>query len=264
MFDALYIGATGMQAQQTNVDTIANNLANANTNGFKKSRVTFSDMMVPDARLSSQVNTGEALGALMQGGKFGAGVSIASMSKLFDSGELKKTESAFDIAIQGDGFLEVVMPDNSIAYSRGGTLKINKDGQLALQGGQVIKPGITIPEGTQTLSISADGKVQVRGATQSAFSDVGQLELVHFASPGQLNALGDNLYKSSEYSGEAVAGVIGENGIGTVMQGYVEASNVKMLEEMISLMIAQRAYEANVKIVQASDEMLGLVNNLRK
>ncbi len=264
MFDALYIGATGMQAQQTNVDTIANNLANANTNGFKKGRVSFSDMMVPDTRLTSQLGSADSLGALVQSGKFGAGVAIASMSKLFDAGELKKSDSAFDIAIQGDGFISVMMPDNSIAYSRGGSLKVNKDGQLALQSGQPLKPGITIPDGAKSLQISADGRVQVSFAGQAGMSDVGQLELVRFASPGQLTTLGENLYKTSESSGEAVAGVAGENGVGSIMQGYVEASNVKMLDEMVNLMIAQRAYEANVKIVQASDEMLGLVNNLRK
>ncbi|MFZ6876345.1 flagellar basal-body rod protein FlgG [Undibacterium sp. Di27W] len=261
MFDALYIGATGMQAQQTNVDTIANNLANANTNGYKKSRVSFSDMMVPDARLTSQLGATDSLGALAQSGKFGAGVAIASMSKLFDAGELKKSDSAFDIAIQGDGFVSVMMPDNSVAYSRGGSLKVNKDGQLALQSGQPLKPGITIPEGAKSLQISTDGRVQVSFAGQTGMSDVGQIELVRFTSPGQLTNLGENLYKSSDSSGEAVAG---ENGVGSIMQGYLEASNVKMLDEMVSLMIAQRAYEANVKIVQASDEMLGLVNNLRK
>lgn len=263
MFDALYIGATGMQAQQLNVDTVANNLVNMTTPGYKKARVGFSDLMVQEAArlLPSTRQSDGVLGALPH---LGAGIGVTGVSKLFDMGELKRTDSAFDLAIQGDGFLEVVLPDGSHAYTRGGTLKVNKDGQLATLSGYALKPGIAIPDNAKSLTIGSDGRVQVTLPNQTNPVDVGQLDLVRFTSPSGLIALGDNLYRSSDASGEAIVGRAGEDGIGTLAQGVLEASNVKMVDEMVNLMLAQRAYEASVKVVQASDEMLGMVNGLRR
>ena len=258
MFDALYIGATGMQAQQTNVDAIANNLANVNTTGYKKSRVSFTDMVVNAAQAAGSA----APLAVMPG--TGAGVALAATSKMFDAGDLKKTESAMDIAIQGDGFLELAMADGTRAYTRGGSLKVNADGQLATQAGVPLKPGIHIPDGASAITISAAGRVQVALKGQSTPVDAGQLEMVRFTNTQGLLAQGADVYRATEASGEPIAGKPGEDGMGTIAQGFVEASNVKMVEEMVNLMVAQRAYEASVKVVQASDEMLGMVNGLRR
>jgi len=262
MFDALYISATGMQAQQLNVDTIANNLANVNTTGFKKSKISFTDLMVQEAgRLAPSQEEASLLGG---GNRLGAGVGIASTSKLFDMGDLKKTESAFDIAIQGEGFLEVTMPDGSSAYTRGGTFKINRDGLLATSGGFPLKPNLAIPDNAQNMQIDSDGRVHVQVAGQSTPVELGQLELVRFTSAAGLMAQGDNLYRVSPSSGEAISGKAAEDGMGSLAQGFLEGSNVKLTEEMVSLMVAQRVYEANVKVMQAADEIAGMTNNLRK
>ena len=265
MIDALYIGATGMQAQQLNVDTIANNLANLNTVGYKKGRVGFADLMLAEtARLKQPTAEELRAGVMAPAQRVGAGVGVASLSRMFDAGDLKKTDAPMDIAIQGEGFMEVSMPDGSRSFTRGGTLKVNRDGLLSNQAGYPLKPGITIPEGAQAVTVAADGKVLVRMANQATPVEVGQIELVRFASAGQLSAMGDNLYRATDGSGDAVTGRPGEDGLGTLAQGFLEGSNVKMVEEMVGLMVAQRAYEASVKIVQASDEMLGMINNLRK
>lgn len=264
MFDALYIAATGMQAQQLNVDTIANNLANVNTTGFKRGRVNFSDLMVRDTARLTASGTDTDTGLLSPTLRLGAGVGIANLAKMFDMGDLKKTDSAFDLTIQGDGFLEVVMPDGTRAFTRGGTLKVNKEGQLATQTGYALKPGIAVPDNTKSLVIQSDGHVLAQLANQSTPVDIGILELIRFSSPQGLLAQGDNLYRASDASGEAITAKAGEDGVGTLSQGYLEGSNVKLVDEMINLTIGQRVYEANVKIVQAADEMLGMVNGLRR
>jgi flagellar basal-body rod protein FlgG len=263
MFDALQIAATGMQAQQVNVDAIANNLANVNTPGFKKSRVAFFDL-VTQAGSGVPAALDTAASATASSLRVGVGVSIANIARLFDAGDMRKTGAAMDVGIVGDGFFEVTMPDGSRAYARGGTLKVGKDGALSVQGGQALKPAITVPDDTQTLTIATDGKVSAASASKSTAADLGQLQMVRFANPGALTALGDNLYRSSDASGDPISGRAGEDAMGTIQQGFLEGSNVKMVDEMVNLMVAQRSYEASVKVVQASDEMLGMVNNLRK
>ncbi|MET3448234.1 flagellar basal-body rod protein FlgG [Ralstonia sp. 1138] len=263
MFDALYIGATGMQAQQLNVDTIANNLANMNTTGFKKSRVSFTDLVAQEAARLQPMSDAPS-GPLSVLPRLGAGVGVSNVTKLFDAGDLQQTGSPFDVAIQGDGFLEIALPDGSRAFTRGGTFKVNANGMLVTQAGYVVKPGISVPSNAKNLTITADGHVSMAVPNQAAPVQAGQLELVHFASPGLLLAQGDNLYRSTDASGEPVVGKAGQDNLGTFAQGYLEGSNVKMTDEMVGLMVAQRAYEANVKVVQASDEILGMVNNLRK
>jgi len=259
MFDALYIGATGMQAQQAGVETIANNLANVNTIAFKRGRVGFSDLMTREAsRVADGAN------APMASQRLGAGVAVTGMGKVFDAGELKKTESPLDLAIRGDGFLEVTLADGTHAYTRGGSLKVSKEGFLVTQAGHALRPSITVPDNAESIAIAADGRVLVRVTNQSTPVEAGQLDLVRFASPGQLQAMGDNLYRASDASGEPLAARPGEEGAGLFAQGFLEGSNVKMVDEMVNLMLAQRAYEASVKVVQAADEMLGMVNNLRK
>lgn len=264
MFDALYIAATGMQAQQLNVDTVANNLANVNTTGYKKGRVSFSDLMVRESNRVATAGADGNRGLFVDPSRIGAGVGIASLAKLFDAGDMKRTESPMDIAIQGEGFLEVTLPDGSSAFSRGGTFNVNRDGLLATQAGNPLKPGLSIPDNAQAVFVANDGRVQVRVAGQANMIDVGQLQLVRFNNPQGLLAQGDALYRSSEASGEPISIRPGEDGMGTLAQGFLEGSNVKMVEEMINLMVAQRAYEASVKVIQASDEMLAMTNGLRK
>ena len=262
MFDALYIGATGMQAQQLNVDTIANNLANVNTTAYKKSRVNFADLVVQGAaaRPLAAAETGPLSGAV----GVGAGVGALGTAKLFDPGEMKKTDSPLDLAIHGDGFFELAMADGTRAYSRGGSFKVDAEGQLATQAGIPLKPGIDIPDDAEAIVVGANGRVQVRVTGRATPVDVGQLEMVRFTHAPGLIAQGGNLYRASEASGEPIAGRPGEDGMGTIAQGFLEGSNVKLVDEMVSLMVAQRAYEASVKVVQASDEMLGMINGLRR
>ena len=263
MFDALSIGATGMQSQQLQVETIANNLANVNTVGFKKSRVAFADLIAADNARTAAATPAD-LAPLASAQRVGAGVGVMRIEKLFDQGEIKITGGALDLAINGAGFLEVALADATRAYSRGGNLKVNNEGLLVTADGQVLKPAITIPPNAQSVTISPTGQVKVLIAGQSMPIEAGQLELVRFASPSQLQALGNGLYRATDGSGEAIAARPGQDDSGTIVQGAIETSNVKMVDEMVGLMLAQRAYEASVKIVQAADEMLGMINNLRK
>ncbi len=270
MFDAFYIGATGMQAQQTGVDTIANNLANVNTNGFKKARISFTDMMAGVTPNATGVQLPQApespLGGATSGAttRLGSGVGIASVGKLFDMGTINQTGSAWDIAIQGDGFIQVAMPDGTLAYGRGGTLKVNSERLLTNQAGQPLQPAISVPADATNIAIAADGTVSVQLPNQARPVIVGQMQLVRFTNPSGLSAQGDNIYRVSDTSGEPISGNAGQDGIGAIQQGFLEGSNVRMVDEMVGLMVAQRAYEANVKVVQAADEMMSLVNNLRK
>jgi flagellar basal-body rod protein FlgG len=256
--DSLYIAATGMHMQQKSVDTISNNLANINTPGFKKGKVSFEDLVYRDMRGVAGVTDNNA--AFWQG----SGVSIASIAKSFAEGELKKTDGVFDLGIQGDGFIEVVGRDGEALFTRGGTLTVDKDGFLASPGGMALKSAIHVGVAAKEVLINADGRVMVR-ATDGALSvEAGRIELARFADTGGLLAEGASLYRSSARSGDAIYGHPGEDGVGTLVQGSVEASNVNLVEEMVDLMVAQRAYESSVKVIQASDEMLAMSNNLRK
>jgi flagellar basal-body rod protein FlgG len=259
MLESLYIGATGLHAQQLFVDTIANNLANMSTPGFKKARVDFQDLMYRElSRASSPSGAREALQ------RAGGGVGVTNATKLFDAGELRKTERPLDVAIRGDGFLEVVLPDGSQAFSRGGSLQVNKDGLLATAEGFALRGSIHVPGDAQQIVLAADGRVLVTTRAGRAATELGQLELAKFANPGGLKPLGDNLYRVTESSGDPVHGKAGDEGFGQLAQGFAEQSNVKLNDEMVSLMVAQRAYEVNAKLIQASDELMSMSNNLRK
>ncbi|MYM32223.1 flagellar basal-body rod protein FlgG [Duganella sp. CY15W] len=260
MNDALYIAATGMQMQQKSVDTIANNLANLSTTGFKKSRVTFEDLVYRELNRAGAADEGQPARSLWHGG----GVGMFSLAKTFTPGELRKTDSPLDLAIQGDGFLEVLMPDGSAAYSRGGALMVDRDGFLATADGHQLKPAIHVGLDVKSVQVRADGQVLVQSRDQSAASEAGRIELSHFNDTTGLVSLGSNLYLPSARSGDAVYSKAGEEGAGTLAQGYLEASNVNLVSEMVDLMAAQRAYESSVKVIQAADEMLGMSNNLRK
>ncbi len=261
MIDSLYIGASGMHSQQLNVDTISNNLANVNTPAYKKSRVSFQDLMYRELGKMG-VDTGSNNMDLSQ--RFGSGVGVMQLNKLFQNGELKKTDSPMDIAISGKGFLEVTLPDGSSAYTRSGALQITPEGLLATADGNPLRQNIHIPSDMKDIVIESSGKVMVSVPNEKSRIEVGQIELVDFVNPAGLSPVGDNLYIATEKAGNPVIGNAGDASFGKITQGYLEASNVKLVEEMVNLILAQRAYEVSAKIVQASDEMLGISNNLRR
>ncbi len=264
MLDSMYIGATGMHAQQMNVDAVANNLANVNTVGYKRSRVSFVDLMARDTALRSTGSNAPSLTGLDEIQRAGMGVGVTGIAKVFDLGDIKKTDSMYDVAISGEGFFEVTLPDGTSAFTRGGSLKVGTDGLLTTQAGHPFKPAIAVPETAQSLTIEQDGRVLVRMPDQTALVELGQLDMVRFTNASGLEARGDSEYRATAASGEPIAGRAGSDSLGAVRQGYLEGSNVKLVDEMVNLMMAQRAYEASVKVVQASDEMLGMVNGLRR
>jgi flagellar basal-body rod protein FlgG len=259
--DAFHIAATGMHMQQKNVETVANNLANINTPGFKKARVNFVDMVyrgLASANPSISTVNGPSL---MQG----SGVAIASLDKSFSQGELKQTGNAMDVAIQGEGFIELNhVEDGSLVYSRGGVLTVDTNGMLSTADGYAIKPAIHVGKDVAAISISTDGRVMVSPKNSTESFEAGRIGLVSFADASGLLGLGNNLYRASDRSGDAIALNAGEDGAGTLVQGALENSNVSLVEEMVSLTVAQRAYESSVKVLQAVDEMLAMSNNLRK
>ncbi|MBW8756176.1 MAG: flagellar basal-body rod protein FlgG [Burkholderiales bacterium] len=265
MNDALYIAATGMQTQQLAVDTISNNLANAQTPGFKSGHVNFQELMYRDVAAHGAHATAPAgaddtpAAALAQG----SGVGVASMFKDFSAGTVATNGTAMNLAIKGDGFLEVQSADGSTAYWRGGLLQVNADGWLATAQGQVLKPQIRVDAKAGDLVVGTDGKVSIRKAG-AADVEVGQLSLQVFANAAGLKAMGDALYQATPSSGDASPVRATDAGAGQLVQGGIEQSNVNLVDEMVNLMMAQRAYEMNVKVIQAADEMVGMSNNLRK
>lgn len=257
MNDALYIAATGMKAQSAQVDTIANNVANVNTSGFKRSTVRFGDLVTTG--LTLQTVDGPAPSSAYSL----AGVAVNATHRSFAPGELRPSNDPMTVAIQGDGFLEVQMPDGALAYARGGRLEVNTEGLLAMAGGPALRQRLAVPGDVRQLTIAEDGRVQATDASGRSWG-VGQLDLTVFASPQELRPIGDGLYQASPAAGDPVAVRPAEAGAGRLRQGFQEASNVSLVEEMVQLMVAQRAYEMNVKVVQAADEIAGLTNSLRK
>ena len=260
MLRALYSSAAGMQSQQLNLDVIANNLANVNTTGFKKSKIEFQDLLYQTTRAAGSEQGGGNL--LPTGLQVGHGSRPVATSRIFTNGELTQTGEKLDVAIQGDGFFEVQLPDGSRAYTRDGALKTAGDGRITTSDGLVLQSGFQpIPQGTTAIGIAPSGEVTVTGPSGSQSFRV---QLVRFANPAGLESLGRNLYRESGASGPAELGNPGENGFGDLAQGYLEMSNVKVVEEMVNMIVAQRAYEVNAKAVQASDEMMQMSNNLRR
>jgi flagellar basal-body rod protein FlgG len=260
MLRALYSSAAGMQSQQVNLDVIANNLANVNTTGFKKSKTEFQDLLYQTPRAAgSEAGGGNQLPTGIQ---IGHGSQLVATSKIFTTGELTQTGERLDMAIQGDGFFEVQMPDGTKAYTRDGALKTASDGRVITSDGYLVQGGFQpIPQGTTALTISATGQVTTTTASGSQNFTV---QLVRFNNPAGLQSMGRNLYQETTASGTPELGNPGENGFGTLQQGYLEMSNVKVVEEMVNMIVAQRAYEVNSKAVQAADEMMQLSNNLRR
>ncbi|MCI0541968.1 MAG: flagellar basal-body rod protein FlgG, partial [Verrucomicrobiales bacterium] len=254
MLRALYSSASGMQSQQLNLDVIANNLANVNTTGFKKSKIEFQDLLYQTSRApGAEQGAGNQLPTGIQ---IGHGSRPVATAKIFTSGELTQTGERLDVAIQGDGFFEVQLPDGSRAYTRDGALKLASDGRVTTSDGLVLQGGFQpIPTGTTNITISAGGDVTTSGANGA---QTFRVNLARFANPSGLESMGRNLFRETAASGTAEVGNAGENGFGTLAQGYLEMSNVKVVEEMVNLIVAQRAYEVNAKSVQAADEMMQL------
>jgi len=249
-----------MQSQQLNLDVISNNLANVNTTGFKKSKIEFQDLLYQTYRAPGSEQGGGNL--LPTGMHIGHGSRAVETSKIFTTGDFTRSGEQLDVAIQGDGFFEVQLPDGTRAYSRDGALKRAADGRITTNDGLAVQSGFQpIPTGTTDISISPNGDVSTRGSNGTQTFKV---TLSRFANPAGLEAIGRNLYRETPASGTAEIGNAGENGFGTLEQGYLEMSNVKVVEEMVNLIIAQRAYEVNAKSVQAADEMMQLSNNLRR
>ena len=249
-----------MQSQQLNLDVISNNLANVNTAGFKKSKIEFQDLLYQTYRPAGADQGGGNL--LPTGLQVGHGSRVVATSKVFTTGEFSATGQQLDVAIQGDGFFEVQLADGTRAYTRDGALKRGSDGRVMTSDGLVVQGGFQpIPAGTTDISISPNGDVETRGSNGSQTFKV---TMVRFGNPAGLDSVGRNLYKETPASGTPEIGNAGENGFGTMQQGYLEMSNVKVVEEMVNLIVAQRAYEVNAKSVQAADEMMQLSNNLRR
>jgi flagellar basal-body rod protein FlgG len=256
MTDALYVGATGMRAHQTQVDTIANNVANVNTTGFRRETVSFSSVMA-----ALQSGAVDPLGDSLRTNLVARGAgAIASLQLSTNGGELRKTDAPLDVAIDGTGFIEVTLPDGTPAYTRAGALTLDADGMLA-GAGFPLSARIAVPGDASELRITADGRVLANLPDRSEV-ELGTIELAAFANPGGLESIGGNLFRATSASGDMRLGSAGEGGNGTLRQGYLEASNVQLVDELVSLMLAQRGFEMNSKIVQAADQMLGITNSL--
>jgi flagellar basal-body rod protein FlgG len=262
MIRALYTSSTGMEAQQLDLDTIANNLANVNTSGFKRSRVDFQDLLYqtfrPAGASVAQGNTSPT------GIQVGLGVRPAATQKIFSQGDFQLTENPLDVVIEGDGFFQVTRPDGTTAYTRSGSFKKDATGRLVTSDGYFVSPSVTLPTDATSVTIGADGTVSVTSAGQAAATQVGQLQIARFANPAGLSSIGRSLFMNTTASGDAIVGTPGQNGNGTLAQGFIEMSNVKVVEEMVNMITSQRAYEASSKAIQTADEMLGISNNLRR
>ncbi len=259
---SLSIAATGMLAQQTNVDVIANNIANMNTTGFKRQRPEFQDLLYQNLRRVGATSS-DAGTVVPSGIQIGVGVKTASVYRITKQGNLVSTGNTFDLAIQGRGYFNVQLPNGDNAFTRAGTFQLSAQGQIVTLDGFVVSPGITIPAGAVDVSINASGEVQVKLDGQVQPQNVGQLELVTFPNESGLEAVGDNLLLETPASGRPSTGTPGSTGFGTLQQGFLETSNVDAVSEITSLIAAQRAYELNSKVITTADEMMGTVSQLR-
>jgi len=251
---SLYIARTGLEAQQTQLDVVTNNLANVGTTGFKKSRAVFEDLMYQNLRQSGGQTSDQT--RLPSGLQVGTGVRVVATERLHAQGNLTKTDNPKDVAVNGAGFFQVQMPDGSIAYTRDGSFQTDGEGQLVTASGYLVDPAIVIPQDAQSLTIGRDGVVTVTQAGDTASVQVGQLQLATFLNPTGLQSLGENLYAETDSSGAPNLGNPGADGAGVLSQGYVEASNVNVVEELVNMIATQRAYEINSKAVTTSDQML--------
>ncbi|MBA4373166.1 MAG: flagellar basal-body rod protein FlgG [Thermodesulfovibrio sp.] len=262
MIRSLFTAATGMEAMKLSIDVIANNLANVNTVGFKKSRADFQDLIYQTIKAPG---TTSAEGSQVPSGiQVGLGVKPVAVQKIFQQGDFVKTGNPLDFVIEGDGFFNVLTPDGTVAYSRAGAFKLDSEGRIVTSDGYPLEPAITIPTNTISTTVGSDGKVTVLQAGSTSPTEIGQIQISRFINPGGLQAMGKNLFLPSGSSGEATTGNPGTEGRGTINQGFVEMSNVNVVEEMVNMIVSQRAYEVTSKTVQASDEMLQTTNNMKR
>ena len=261
MFRAMSTAATGMEAQQTRMDVISNNLANVNTNGFKKDQAHFEDLMYQTLKMPG--NRTANGGLTPTGIQVGQGTRLASIAKDFRQGELIQTGNPFDLALEGKGFFRLLNAQGQFIYSRDGSLRADSEGRLVTRGGEPLDPPIEIPPGTLQVTISKAGVVTIYRAEEAEGTEIGRIELVDFPNPAGLESLGRNQYKQTQGSGEPITGSAGEAGLATIAQGYAEQSNVKVVEEMIALIATQRAYEINSKVIESSDRMMQNVARMR-
>ena len=251
-----------MYAQQLGIDTIANNLANVNTAGYKKSKVEFQDLIYQTLRAAGVSSfQGVMVPTELQ---VGHGVRPVAVQKNFSQGNVLVTENPLDLAIMGNGFFQIIQPDGTIAYTRDGTFKMNDEGAIVTSDGLFLEPEISLPEDTTSISISADGIVSVMVVGSNEPSELGMIEMAKFINPGGLKSIGQNLFMSTIASGDPILGSPGSEGFGQLNQGYIEGSNVKVVEEMVNMIVAQRAYELNSKSIRTAEEMLQMANNIKR
>lgn len=259
MNSALWTAKTGLDAQQTRMSVISNNLANVNTTGFKRDRAVFEDLLYQNVRQAGAQSSQDT--QLPSGLNVGTGVRVVATEKLFTQGNVTMTENPMDLAVQGRGFFEILMPDGSLAYTRDGSFQVNSQGQMVNASGFVLQPGITIPENTTAFTVGQDGTVTAVVGNATAPTQLGQIQLVDFVNPAGLHPIGGNLFGETAASGAPQQGVPGLNGLGTMIQGSVETSNVNVVEELVNMIETQRAYEINSKAISTTDAMLQYVNN---
>jgi flagellar basal-body rod protein FlgG len=260
MIRALYTAASGMTAQQTNIDNVAHNLANVNTTGFKKSRVEFEDLVYQEIRAAGA--QASATTEAPVGLEMGLGTRAVATARNFSAGNLRSTGGQLDLAIEGQGFFKLSLPNGTTGYTRAGTFHLDAQGSIVTAEGYATDPQITVPSNATSISISKDGIVSATVAGQGASQQLGTLEIASFANPAGLSPLGGNIFQATTASGDEESGAPGTDARGTLAQGFVEDSNVSVVEEMVNMIIGQRAYEANSRVVKAADDMLGQVNQL--
>ena len=259
---SLSIAATGMLAQQRNVEVVSNNLANMNTTGFMRRRTEFHDLLYQNLRRVG--GTSSDAGTIVPAGvQLGLGVKLAAVYRIHEQGNLTATDNTFDMAIQGQGFFQIDLPSGETAYTRDGTFQLNAQGQLVTHDGYTVQPGITVPSNAVDVTVNASGEVLAKIEGQVALSNVGQLQLANFANEAGLQAVGDNLFLETPASGAPVTGNPQATGFGSILQGFLETSNVNAVEEISNLISAQRAYEMNSKVISTSDEMMGTLSQMR-
>ncbi|MFA7947253.1 flagellar basal-body rod protein FlgG [Helicobacter pylori] len=262
MLRSLYSATSGMLAQQTHIDTTSNNIANVNTTGFKKSRADFNDLFYQAMQYAGTNTSNTTLSP--DGMEVGLGVRPSAITKMFSQGSPKETENNLDVAITGKGFFQVQLPDGTTAYTRSGNFKLDEQGNLVTSEGYLLIPQITLPEDTTQVNVGVDGTVSVTQGLQTTSNVIGQITLANFVNPAGLHSMGDNLFSITNASGEAIVGNPDSQGLGKLRQGFLELSNVRLVEEMTDLITAQRAYEANSKSIQTADAMLQTVNSLKR
>ncbi len=259
---SLSIAATGMLAQQRNVEVISNNLANMNTTAYMRRRTEFQDLLYQNLRRVGSTSS-DAGTVVPTGIQLGSGVKLAAVYRIHEQGSLNPTDNAFDLALQGRGFFQIQMPNGTTAYTRDGTFQLNADGQIVTHDGYPLLPNITVPSNAVDVSINASGEVLAKLDGQVAYSNVGQIQTAIFPNNAGLESIGSNLYQETPASGNGTTGNPGSTGFGTVLQGFLETSNVNAVEEITNLISAQRAYEMNSKVIQTSDNMMGTLTQLR-